>query len=123
MADEICPHCNFSLSKKAYETHKRLYYNTESDQWIKKHCLIPDEQIDSLVTTELALEECEFDLDDSENSDSHSDLPPVPEFDDMSVGSFDTFFDPNNHYTFSSYIHALPKSVATLTIAEFYSPN
>ena len=30
-----CEHCGQTLSLKTYKRHRRLYYNTESDAWIK----------------------------------------------------------------------------------------
>ena len=81
---EICPHCSCSLSRKVYEAHKRLYFNADSNQWVKKLCLTSIEYRDSLAITELALEEC----DDFQNSDvderrigSTSDPPPLVDFD------------------------------------------
>lgn len=29
----ICPHCDRVLSYKTYNTHKRLYYNAETNSW------------------------------------------------------------------------------------------
>ena len=31
-----CPHCDVSMSRKAYMNHKRLYYNLEDGCWLKK---------------------------------------------------------------------------------------
>lgn len=96
----ICPHCDCKLSRKTYNTHKRLYYNKESDQWIKKRCLIPNEHRDTLVSTEVALEE--FDLIGSssgeESTESHPDRPPLADFCDKSFdipleGTFNSTFE------------------------------
>ena len=80
---EKCLHCDCELSKKTYETHKRLYYDNESDQWIKKRCLIPSDYKKALATTEVALEE--FDPEDhSEEESIGFDRPPLIELDDES---------------------------------------
>ena len=30
-----CPHCNQWLSLKTYRAHKRLFYNEDTDEWLK----------------------------------------------------------------------------------------
>ena len=76
----LCPHCECSVSKKAYATHKRLYYNNDTNKWIKKRRLIPDEHLSLLTETELGMEECDsaFDTCNETLSDtkSSSESPP-----------------------------------------------
>ena len=45
---KICPHCNVLLSRKAFEAHRRLYYDSIAQTWVKKRCS------ESLIT-------CDFD--------------------------------------------------------------
>ena len=36
-ADEVyCPHCGVEIVKKTYKVHKRLYFDMNSDQWMKR---------------------------------------------------------------------------------------
>ena len=86
----MCPHCDCRLSKKTLDTHKRLYYDEESNKWIKKRCLIPSEHSEALATTEVALEEIDLDSSSdkgSVNSKSSADRPPLVEFDDESLNA------------------------------------
>ena len=32
----FCPHCGGEVAKKTYQTHKRLYYDSDTDQWVKR---------------------------------------------------------------------------------------
>ena len=32
----LCPHCGNSVTKKTLCAHKRLYYDNDTGQWIKK---------------------------------------------------------------------------------------
>ena len=35
--DEVfCPHCGVEVAKKTFKTHKRLYYDSNTDQWVKR---------------------------------------------------------------------------------------
>lgn len=84
---EICPHCDTCMSRKSYDAHKRLYYDVETGEWLKKRRLITDDQCAELVSTEQAMEECDFDLDlafvrESSHNDEPSDRPPLVEFTD-----------------------------------------
>ena len=36
-SESYCPHCGNVLAKKVYDAHKRLYYNEEMEQWIKRN--------------------------------------------------------------------------------------
>ena len=60
----ICPHCSSCLSKKAYATHKRLYYDQASNEWIKKQKLTTDETAFKLKETEESMEACDFEVSD-----------------------------------------------------------
>ena len=55
---KLCPHCCTSLSQKSYDTHKRLFYDSATNQWIKE-----DHQRE-LTSTEQAIEECDTDITD-----------------------------------------------------------
>ena len=58
----FCPHCANTLSKKAYETHKRLFYDDVRDQWIKKARLTTQDHQNELALTECAVEECDYEF-------------------------------------------------------------
>ena len=32
----LCPHCGIMVAKKTYRMHKRIYFDTDNDQWVKK---------------------------------------------------------------------------------------
>ena len=32
----LCPHCGCVLSRKTLLTHRRMYYDEDSDTWVKK---------------------------------------------------------------------------------------
>ena len=34
----LCGHCKQWLKAKAFRTHRRLYYDEDSEQWLKKLC-------------------------------------------------------------------------------------
>ena len=69
----LCPHCECSVSKKAYATYKRLYYNNDTNKWIKKRRLIPDEHLSLLTETELGMEECDYAFDTCNENLSDTD--------------------------------------------------
>ena len=90
VSSTYCPHCKSCLSRKAFDTHKRLYYDAASNQWIKKRCLTTEEHQKELNLTEQAIEECDYDfsvLDDSQdNSIDQHDVdspPPIVDFGDI----------------------------------------
>ena len=35
---KICPHCEGELSLKRYMEHKRLFFNRDTNQWMKEIC-------------------------------------------------------------------------------------
>lgn len=35
---KFCAHCNSHLSLKTWRAHRRLYYNDDTETWIKKVC-------------------------------------------------------------------------------------
>lgn len=89
MADQknFCPHCTSLLSRKAYATHKRLYYDGQTDQWVKKQKLA-DEAV--LRESEKAMEAYDFEAFHSQPSIVTSDTelhPPSPINFDMSSAS------------------------------------
>ena len=87
-----CPHCDSMLARKTYDAHKRLYYDVETDQWIKKRRLTTDDEYNLLSSTENAMEQLDFDtscfnlapstLDESNNS-SQDEAPPIVDFNEM----------------------------------------
>lgn len=79
-----CPHCETMLSKKSFDAHKRLYYDEDASNWIKKRRLTTDEEHMLLSETEHAIEQFEFDFDASYDSDSsvHQYDQPGPKLDD-----------------------------------------
>ena len=81
MADprQFCPHCSQTLSTKTYKAHKRLYFDSNSNSWIKRRKADPED---------FAVRLC-FDSDtDSEDAPSNSapsicpdeECPPVVGF-------------------------------------------
>ena len=56
----FCSHCSSWLSRKSYVTHKRLYHNKETNQWIKKCRLTTEYHHRELAITEEAVEECDY---------------------------------------------------------------
>ena len=61
----------YLLSRKAYDTHKRLFYDGDTNQWIKKTCLTTEENRQELASTEQAIEECVFDFGGEEHDGGH----------------------------------------------------
>ena len=36
-SDEVfCPHCGTYVANKTYKMHRRLYFDVQTDQWVKK---------------------------------------------------------------------------------------
>lgn len=78
-----CPHCEIVLSKKSYDAHKRLYYDEDASQWIKKRRFTTKDEHTLLSETEHAIEQFDFDANfdwqsDLQNpsNDSEHELPP-----------------------------------------------
>jgi hypothetical protein len=61
MAATHCPHCENLLSKKSFNAHKRLYYDEETHQWIKRGKLTTHDDRSLLSETEHAIERFDFD--------------------------------------------------------------
>ena len=61
----MCPHCGHSVSTKTYLAHKRVYYDDDSDQWIK---------VRKLDSCDFLVEDLDFDEDGG--SAAQTDLPP-----------------------------------------------
>ena len=71
----ICPHCSCELSKKAYNAHKRLYYDNSTHQWIKKRH-VTDLEVE-------LFDETDFEVEPSIHmSDDNHDAPPIVDFED-----------------------------------------
>lgn len=70
----FCPHCSCVLSKKTYSAHRRLYYDEDTTQWVKKReveCDFDDQGNHDL---------CAFDETSSGTAGEHSVqdvLPPI----------------------------------------------
>ena len=48
-----CTHCGGLVSKKTFLAHKRVYYDSNSDQWVKRRELDPESKLSlslSLIT-------------------------------------------------------------------------
>lgn len=84
LCKQVCPHCDSLLSKKAFEAHRRLYYDSGSQQWIKKRCL---QQPEVCAFDEPSEEEHAFDPNPGNRTDSTvlepplEPPPPIVEFD------------------------------------------
>ena len=65
MADSrlYCPHCEALLSRKAYDAHKRLFYDDDNNKWIKLDMLTAEEEHLHVAQTEQAMEYFDFDAD------------------------------------------------------------
>ena len=78
LGKQTCPHCDSLLSKKALDTHRRLYFDTKSGTWMKKRCLgqpKPLCKFEEPSLEDFAFDDCNFNTPDVE-------LPPPPiEFD------------------------------------------
>lgn len=87
MADEgklQCPHCETLLSRKSYEAHKRLYYDGDANDWIKKRRLTSDDEHLLISQTEEAIEQFDFDAfgpDEILTEMEFDDRPPLVDFD------------------------------------------
>ena len=42
-----CQHCEYTLSKSAYYRHRRKYFNTLTNQWVKDHTTFSSSESDS----------------------------------------------------------------------------
>ncbi len=74
----FCPHCGDVLTKKVYKTHRRLYYDDDTQQWIKKRHQDTDFLVDDI---DFALE-----TRPNQSSGTSDDCPPVVDFDDELPG-------------------------------------
>lgn len=76
----FCPHCQQNLSKKSFIKHKRLYYDSDTDQWMKKRCT--DDMFDFQEDLELLADESAFDVGfASSSNEADGSPPPIVEFD------------------------------------------
>lgn len=77
----VCPHCDCLLSKKALDSHRRLYYDTISCTWIKKRCL--EQPKPQCEFEEPSLDDFAFEITgDDKDGNSEAEIPPPPiEFD------------------------------------------
>ena len=69
----LCPHCSCYLSK-AYRAHRRLYYDSTTDQWLKKREVETD--IDCPVEFD-TLEAPSRGLSQGPIGSTESDQPPI----------------------------------------------
>lgn len=81
----LCKHCNRELLKKAYERHRRLYLNEETNQWILNSDHIYNDDGDS---------EEPFDSDIEIDCEDNNYVPPPPivTFDEINEATME--FDP-----------------------------
>ncbi len=73
----FCPHCGEYLTKKVYKTHQRIYYDGDTQQWVKKRHT--SQSTDFLIDND---SESDLDQDRSSRSSSSNDCPPVVGFDE-----------------------------------------
>ena len=95
---KLCPHCCTSLSQKSYDTHKRLFYDSATNQWIKE-----DHQRE-LTSTEQAIEECDTDFITDEHPPPLVDFGDDPNFSQDS----DAYFEADTEDMFSC-VMCLPR--------------
>ena len=124
VSSTYCLYCTKYLSTKAYGTPKWLYYDGNSNQWIKKRCLTNEEHQKALDLTEQAIEECNYDfsvLDDSQDiSTDQSDVnspPPLVNFGDILFDqpAEDCPLQPNSNIDASVYCQFCLHFVPTTT--------
>lgn len=81
----FCQHCHQYLVKKSFIRHKRLYYDSDADQWIKKRCT---DMFDFEEDPELCADETAFQIshDGSNVGCSSNEVdcipPPLVELDE-----------------------------------------
>ncbi len=76
----FCPHCGDVLTKKVYKTHRRLYYDDDTQQWIKKRRPDTDFLADDI---DLDLETPDSRPNESSLNNRRDDCPPIVDFDDV----------------------------------------
>ena len=83
----LCPHCDNYLSKKTLATHRRLYYDSTADRWIKKRRPMqasPDHEdfsIFELPEASTLTDDRTMDtVSSTANSDASEQLPPIVDF-------------------------------------------
>ena len=75
---KFCAHCNSHLSVKTWKAHRRLYFDKDTETWIKKTCSCTEEEFDDW---EEELHAGNDALQKSSNG-SDCDIPPMVDFDD-----------------------------------------
>ena len=99
------PHYSCSFSRKHYHSHKRLYCSDKNRQWIKKRHLLSDDQNANLITTELAMEECDFQPEIGNSSTNQDNRPPIVDFDVHPAECFEPYEDGAYSGTGTDYEH------------------
>ena len=51
----FCPHCGALVSRKTYRMHKRLYYDSDTEQWIKRKALDSGDSSKSMYSRHIAV--------------------------------------------------------------------
>ena len=73
---KFCAHCNSQLSLKTWRTHRRLYYDENTETWTKKVCTGDEfDDWDEDLQMSSAFE------DPSQGSTDESEIPPLVDFD------------------------------------------
>ena len=49
--EAFCPHCGIEVARKTYLAHRRLYFDSDTDQWVKRKALCGDHLSKSRTST------------------------------------------------------------------------
>lgn len=72
-----CPHCEETVGKRTYWRHKRLYYDSSTDQWQTDRERITDSEEESLLPCPTDDQQSSLELDDHPEDDSGNPLQSV----------------------------------------------
>ena len=76
--DELfCPHCSCSLSCKAYYAHKRIYFDADSEQWVKKRNI---EDVINWDGVDFDATDVNSPIGSKSQQSEHTDPPPIIDF-------------------------------------------
>ena len=79
----LCKHCNCELLKKAYERHRRLYLNEQTNQWIL------NSDHDDGDSEELFSSNSDSEIDCEDDNSYVPPPPPIVTFDEATTMEFD----------------------------------
>lgn len=80
----VCPHCLQLVCQKTFQEHKRLYYNSESNEWMKESLQQDLDPTDSAVSDEELVSNISSDYPDYGSLDAFSE-PDSPVLSEESV--------------------------------------